>query len=62
VVEPRFVVAELIAAYDPGIATRLLALHPAEDWCRSCRATAPCSTRTLAEAVERCAREARRFS
>lgn len=44
-------VAELIAALDPGIAPRLLAAHSAEEWCRSCRASAPCPARQLAEAV-----------
>jgi hypothetical protein len=40
----------LIAALDAGIAPRLLARHPATGWCRSCRTTAPCSVRQLAEA------------
>jgi hypothetical protein len=41
----------LIAALDAGIAPRLLARHPATGWCRSCRTTAPCSVRQLAEAA-----------
>jgi hypothetical protein len=49
----RWEVPELIAAIDPGIAARLLAAHPASGWCRSCRAGAPCSTRTLAVDVGR---------
>jgi len=46
-------VPELIAALDPGIAGRMLAAHPEEGWCRSCRVTAPCSSRTLAAAADR---------
>jgi hypothetical protein len=45
---PRWEVAELVNALDPTIAPRLLAAHPAKGWCRSCRATAPCSLRLLA--------------
>jgi hypothetical protein len=41
----------LIASLDAGIAPRLLARHPSTGWCRSCRTTAPCSVRQLAEAV-----------
>jgi hypothetical protein len=41
----------LIASLDAGIAPRLLARHPATGWCRSCRTTAPCSVRQLAEAA-----------
>jgi hypothetical protein len=37
-----------VSALDPTIAPRLLAAHPAKGWCRSCRATAPCSSRLLA--------------
>lgn len=48
----RWEIAELVAALGPGIASRLLAGHPADGWCRSCRASAPCSTRSLAEVVE----------
>jgi hypothetical protein len=46
-------VPELIARLDPGIAGRINVNHPADGWCRSCGATAPCSMRTLATAVER---------
>jgi hypothetical protein len=49
--QPRWEVAELVRALDPTIAPRLLARHPAEGWCRSCRATAPCSLRMLATLV-----------
>jgi hypothetical protein len=45
---PHWDVAELVNALDPTIAPRLLAAHPAKGWCRSCRATAPCSLRLLA--------------
>jgi hypothetical protein len=45
---PRWEVAELVSALDPTIAPRLLAVHPTKGWCRSCRATAPCSSRLLA--------------
>jgi hypothetical protein len=48
---PRWVVPDLIAALDSGIAARLLAVHPAAGWCRACRSVAPCSTRSLAEAA-----------
>ncbi|MHA6623579.1 hypothetical protein [Pseudonocardia sp. DLS-67] len=47
----RWEVAELVRTLDPTIAPRLLARHPAEGWCRSCRATAPCSVRMLAALV-----------
>jgi hypothetical protein len=53
---PRWEVPELIAALDDGIAGRLLAADPAEGWCSACRASSPCSTRRLAEAVRRAAR------
>lgn len=46
-------VPELVASLDPGIAGRIVVNHPAEGWCRSCGATAPCSMRTLAAAVAR---------
>jgi hypothetical protein len=48
---PRWEVAELVRALDPTIAPRLLVQHPAEGWCRSCQAKAPCSLRTLATLV-----------
>lgn len=51
-------VVVLIAALDPGIACRLLRVHPAAGWCRACRVTAPCSTRAIGEAAERAGREA----
>lgn len=46
--QTRWEVAELVNALDPTIAPRLLVAHPAKGWCRSCRATAPCSLRRLA--------------
>jgi hypothetical protein len=49
--QPRWEVAELVGSLDPTIAPRLLARHPAEGWCRSCRMTAPCSLRRLATLV-----------
>lgn len=48
--------ADLVAALDPAVVPRLLAGHPAEGWCRPCRITAPCPTRTLATAADRVAR------
>ncbi|MGH3613733.1 MAG: hypothetical protein ACRDRK_14305 [Pseudonocardia sp.] len=47
----RWEAAELIAVLDEGVAPRLLATHPVTGWCRSCRISAPCPARTLAEAV-----------
>lgn len=46
-------VAELIAALDPTVAPRMLAEHPDAGWCPRCRVSAPCSSRTLAVAVQR---------
>jgi len=49
---PRWETAELVAALDAGIAPRLLASHPAVGRCLSCRRSAPCPARLLAEAVQ----------
>jgi hypothetical protein len=54
--ESDWEIPALVVAVDPGIPGRLLATHPAEDWCYRCRANAPCSMRLLAEAAGRLTR------
>lgn len=54
--EDRWETAELVAALDPGIALRLMAIHPETGYCQNCHTDAHCSMRTLAEAADRAAR------